>query len=500
MKRHHELSLLLAVLVLGSWMSPTIGQAPKTEPPFRAVDLKVGEKRKVDLVGGSTATVKLLDLKEVRDDARQAVREARVTVEVNGEKRVLVSATYHLPVTLGGVQIDCPVTKGCVQPKENPWALDADVRLRLWRAGSPWIQPGTFAYPAGQRWFASDTQMSNEPTFVDGGEDPKRKQIYYHWGLDLGGAEGMVPVLSATDGLAVTVGKQVLESEREGTPCTPRYDVIYIKDARGWYYRYSHLFAIDPSVKLGQPVKMGQKIGILGKEGGSGGWSHLHFDISALQPSGRYGIVEGYAFLWQAYRAEHGPEPQAVARPHHLIWSGGCVTLDATSSWSSQGPGGIARYDWTFCDGTKATSPKVQRRYEKPGRYCEALKITDYEGQIDYDFAAVLVLDRKQPDVLPPAIHAVYWPTLGIKPGDEITFKVRSFAIGPKEGREVWDFGDGSAPVAVQSDGCVESLAKDGYAVTTHRYAEPGNYLVRVERRTDRGVPAIARLKVRVGK
>ncbi len=59
---------------------------------------------------------------------------------------------------------------------------------------------------------------------------------------------------------------------------------------------------------------LGQKLGVLGKEGGSGGWSHLHFDIWARQPSGLWGIEEGYAFLWQAYEQEHSRELIAVAR------------------------------------------------------------------------------------------------------------------------------------------------------------------------------------------
>ena len=67
---------------------------------------------------------------------------------------------------------------------------------------------------------------------------------------------------------------------------------------------------------------MGQKIGLLGKEGGSGGWSHLHFDITGRQPSGKWGIIEGYAFLWEAYLREYKPKLLAVARPHHLVAAG----------------------------------------------------------------------------------------------------------------------------------------------------------------------------------
>ena len=79
-----------------------------------------------------------------------------------------------------------------------------------------------------------------------------------------------------------------------------------------------------------------------------------------------------------------------------------------------------------------------------------------------------------------------------------MTFKVRSFRIARTDGHEVWDFGDGTPSVKVQSDGNASSRAKDGYAVTTHRYEKPGHYLVRVERRNRRGEPAVAHLHVRV--
>ena len=489
------------VLVLLSCGAMVAGAAEKgsLDPLMRTVDLNVGQAAKVELCNGTTATVRLIKLVEDRDDLRQAVRRARATVEVNGQKVTLTSANYNLPVQVGGVQIDCAVTKGCVQENKNPWALDADARLRLWPAGSKWIKPGTFVYPVGQRWFASDTQMSNEPTFVDGGENPARKSVYYHWGLDFGGAEGLVEVFAATDGTVVSARTETIDSLPEGTPVSPRYDVVYVRDDRGWYYRYSHLHTIDQTIKPGVVVKMGQRIGLLGKEGGSGGWTHLHFDISAKQPSGRFGIVEGYAFVWQVYHGEHKTQLQAVARPHHVVWTGQSVTLDASRSFSKTGPDGITGYDWTFTDGTTARGKKAMRRYDRVGEYSEILKVTDKNGRTDYDFSRVLAIDPDHPDQLPPAIHVVYYPTFGIKAGDEITFKVRSFAIGAAEGKESWDFGDGSPGVRTQSDGNAVKLAKDGYAVTTHRYQEPGHYLVRVERSNARGAAAIGHVHVRVG-
>ena len=66
-----------------------------------------------------------------------------------------------------------------------------------------------------------------------------------------------------------------------------------------------------------------------------------------------------------------------------------------------------------------------------------------------------------------------------------MTFKVRSFRT--TDGEETWDFGDGTPTVTVHSDGNVNQHAPDGYAVTVHRFAKPGDYLVRVERANRRG-------------
>ena len=273
---------------------------------------------------------------------------------------------------------------------------------------------------------------------------------------------------------------------------SPGSDVVNVLDDQGWIYSYEHLQSIDPELKPGRGVRIGQKIGVLGKEGGSGGWSHLHFEIRSRQPSGRWGTQEGYAFLWQASLREQKPDVVAVARPHHLARTGERVVLDASKSWSRSGP--IARFEWSLGEGTTATGPRVERTYDRPGSYSEILKASDGQGHVDYDFAIVQVLDRSDPEMVPPTIHAAYAPTLGVKAGDPVTFKVRTFRT--TEGHETWDFGDGTPAVEVQSDGNVNAHAKDGYAVTTHRFAKPGHYLVGVSRPDQRGAAATARLHV----
>ena len=497
-----RIAMQLGLLIAATSTAAAV-ELPKLEVPFRTLDLNVGESGVVEWPGGLRTVVKLVKVDERRDNLCQAVRDARVTVAVEGREVTLTSANYRLPQTVGRVQIDCAAAKGIVLPDRknyaNPWALDTDARLRLWPAGAAWIDVKTFRYPAGQRWFATSTQMANEPVFVNGCEKPSDgKQIYYHWGLDIGGAEGQVEVTAAAESEVLSAGLATIDPEKLPPPVKKRADVVYLRDGRGWCYRYSHLHTIDPAIVPGARVRIGQRIGLLGKEGGSGGWSHLHFDISAPQPSGRWGIVEGYAFLWLASLAERPREVQAVARPHQIAWTAEDVVLDATRSWSKQGR--IVRYEWLLADGSQAAGATVRRRYDRPGAYSELLRITDAEGRVDYDATEVHIFDRDHPDRLPPSIHAVYYPTLDLKPGQPITFKVRSFRIRPDEGSERWDFGDGSPAVEVRSDGNAKTLAKDGYAVTTHAYSKPGVYLVSVRRTNDRGETASARLHVHVEK
>ena len=61
----------------------------------------------------------------------------------------------------------------------------------------------------------------------------------------------------------------------------------------------------------------------------------------------------------------------------------------------------------------------------------------------------------------------------------------------------LWDFGDGTRPVNVRSDGNAKIHDPNGYAVTTHVFAIPGDYIVRAERSSS-GYPAMAHLHVSV--
>ena len=75
---------------------------------------------------------------------------------------------------------------------------------------------------------------------------------------------------------------------------------------------------------------------------------------------------------------------------------------------------------------------------------------------------------------------------------------VKNPVIRFRDGQETWDFGDGSAPVTVRSDGCAEEKNKEGYARTQHVFQKPGDYIVRVERANERGEKATFHLFVPV--
>jgi hypothetical protein len=304
----------------------------------------------------------------------------------------------------------------------------------------------------------------------------------------------MIEVVSASSGLVVAAGKKALTDPRHRDFLKPlgyrfgRYPGdLYILDDRGWYHWYAHLQTIE--VRPGQKVKLGERVGLLGKEDDSGGWSHLHYEIWNQKPTGQPGTENVYPFLWEAYHRQHPPSLVAVAGliHHQLIAVGQTVTLDASLSKCIQGK--IARTDWILTDGTSVAKLSAKKSYERPGTYSEVLKVVDSNGNAAYDFSLIEVVNPKAPQELPPRLNANYAPTFGIQPGDPVTFKVRTW--NSKEGKETWEFGDGSPRVDVRSE--------DNYATTVHRYQKPGNYLVRVERSGAKGMKGMTHLQVRVG-
>ena len=482
-------SLLILILLASSC------RGPDELTSMRVVaELDLGEIREITLANAETVRLELLGIDLERDSLRNAVRKANVRIRVDGEELILGSGTYNLPVETGIVQIDCPVVKGYYSNSDRDhWALTGDARFRLWAAGSFLMEPGTFVYPVKQTWFASMTQSGNEPAYVDWGEDPDTKQIYYHAGHDIGGAEGMDEIVSAMDGMVISAHGDTLEGYTD-FPGDIRSDVVWILTDLGWYNRYSHLDSILPDIRPGIRLKKGRQIGYMGKQGHSGGWVHLHFElINKETATSQWGTEEAYPYLMEAYAHQYDPGVIAVARPHQLVWTEEQCTLDGSRSRSFNGD--IITYQWFFSDGSSAEGAIQKRSYFRPGEYSEILKVTDSEGNSNYDFAVIQVCDRENPGRPIPVLHAAYYPSVDIKVNDPVTFLVRTFNV--ETGQETWDFGDGSPTVSVRSEPPDRQNYTEGkYAETIHSFTKPGDYIVKVERSNSDGITASSHLHV----
>ncbi|MDP8257615.1 MAG: PKD domain-containing protein [Candidatus Alcyoniella australis] len=460
----------------------------------RVFDLRIGESVQVEFQGRDPIEIELLQVQSEFDDKRGALRRSLVQVAVNGTALWIESGNYTLPISINGVQLDCPVTADYyANSNEDRWGLQRDARLRVWRDGCPLFCADDFYYPLPQqRWMENRTQAGNEPT-----DDylPFMRSIYYHSGVDLGGVEALDTVAAATAGLVVLAHGEVLPGY-EQTPAQleqhmgrDRIDVVYLLDDRGWFYRYSHLYGAFPEVRIGEQVVAGQPIGLLGKEGSSGGWSHLHFEIICEQPSGLWGTEAAYAYLWEAYLEQHDPRLIAVARPHRYGVPGDLIELDGSRSRSMAGQ--IVEYRWHFHDGQIASGQRVSRVYDQPGFFTELLQVRDDQGNTAFDPAVVQIVHRNHLPLY-SYLHAAHYPSQQVRAGESVVFKARLIGIGG--GSEVWDFGDGSPLANTESD----SSPVGGYAQIEHSYDAAGDYLVRVQRVNKRGEPSIVRLWVRV--
>jgi len=243
---------------------------------------------------------------------------------------------------------------------------------------------------------------------------------------------------------------------------------------------------------------------VLGKEGASGGWSHLHFGIVARQPSGRYGQVEGYPLLAEAYLHEHPGSLLAVARPHRIAVVGERIELDGGRSICDGAD--IVSFRWTLHDGEVVDNARAVKTYDTEGTYSEMLTVTDARGQTAIDFCPVQILPADgNPARTPPIIQLTYYPTDDVRPGQPIAFKARTFwgrgFESNEDGLERWNFGDGTqATTRSGALGRGTACAPVDFAERWHAYKRPGRYIVTVPRRAKNGLWATAQVAVDVGK
>ena len=474
------------------------------------LQLNVNESKNITLYDGTNATIKLLDIIYDKDKVRKAVRSAKLKLSVDGEEKWLEAGNYNLPIKFKTVKIDCPIAKGYLEKGSFPhgmWRLNKEVKLRIWPINSK-INPNIVHYPIDQKWLSANTTAGLEPVEIDHDNlRPNSKgKIYYHWGFDFAGVKGITPALAGGDGIVIAAGKKGLNKPNDNdseyykdepffnVPDSisklpkPRFDRIFVRMNNGWIYRYSHLHRID--VQLGDTVKAGQVIGLLGNH-----WSdfaHIHFEVWSIDEddNNNYTLELGYPYLWESYVDTYKPKLLAIARPHKYITVGDSVTLDGLKSVSFEGE--ITNYEWTFHDGTTATGVSVTKLYDKPGYFSELLKITDDKGNVEYDFVHVTVVYANKPNYRYGYTCLSYYPTFNIKAGDELTFKGRFFNINEDE--DHWDFGDGS-PIQI-SHSNPDGDSASGYVELKHTYKKPGHYVVSFYRTTNGGMTTTSNLSI----
>lgn len=124
---------MIRVSLLTIWLSAgafTLLAQPLKMPLMRVVDLDAGESAtEVVLHNGTKAHIQLVGRSAVSDTVRGAVRHARVRLKVNRQEVELECGNYHLPVTVGAVQVDCALTKDFLSnSRTDPWGLVKDAR------------------------------------------------------------------------------------------------------------------------------------------------------------------------------------------------------------------------------------------------------------------------------------------------------------------------------------------------------------------------------------
>ncbi len=399
---------------------------------------------------GTEKTIRLVSVAEHRDSVIQLIRRAEVLIEVDGKPLRLSCASYVLPTEVGGLRIQADTT--------SDWLpLPKRVQFSIWDSSDPLVDTGLFRFPLrNYRLFSHGMQAYNEPVHLghrDG--DPKGQRFYHNYGFDLAGYDGRDEVLSCVEGVVA-----LLQPEEE--PST-----IAIEDDRGFIWEYCHLDSILPGIRIGTLLRRGQQVGILGKKGGSGNFSHLHVGCylsRAHLDAGRMcRNLNLYPWLVAAYRKEHPRGLHAVARPHHTVFIGETVAFDGSNSLAFGSK--ITSFRWIFQDGTAVNSPRAERIFQKPGLYTAALWIQDESGRRDVDFCKVKVFSRSAPEDGIPTIFMTHMPSAGIVAGRPVFF--RCWLQGTRSQPFRLDFGDGT--VIQEYSPSVE---------ITHRFRDPGIHVV----------------------
>ena len=442
------------------------------------VYLDVGESHTFRLKDGSERQVRLKSVAEHKDSVIGLLRRADVAVEIDGKPLDLVCEPYRMPTEHNGLRIQADTTSGWVNMPKR-------VQFSLWDASDPILNVQRFVFPLPRyRLFSHGTQGHNEPVHLgDRDGDPDGQRFYHDYGFDLAGFEGKEPVVSCIDGTVL------LADPPSGT--------LAIEDDRGIVVHFGHLDSILPAIRPGAKVSRGQNVGVVGRKGASGNFSHLHVGIFLSPDRFREDrpcrAINLYPWLVEAYRHAAGTKLFAVARPHLAVRTGQPVRFDGTRSLAFGSS--LTSYRWEFPGGgreemgtgsertrgnggkTKSgeapvpissqavRGPRAERVFDSPGTYSAALWVEDSRGLRDVDFATVRVYSNDKPEGVMPTLFVTYAPSREVRVDQPLSFR-----IWP-QGRDIdairIDFGDGRIVEHYQP-----------YTPLTHRFKTPGIHVV----------------------
>jgi murein DD-endopeptidase MepM/ murein hydrolase activator NlpD len=431
--------------------------------------LNVNETYVFKLRGGAQRAVRLVSVREHRDRVVNLMRRAEVRLEIDGRPLDLVCEPYVMPTETAGLRLQVDSTSG--------WGnIPKQVQLSLWDARDPIVDTKKFVFPIrNYRLFSHGTQAYNEPVHLGAGDDDPAGQRFYHdYGFDIAGFEGGEDVLSAVEGKVVSFWPS------RDDVCT-----VIIQDRTGLNWEHAHLKSIEPEIMLNTQVARGQKIGVLGKNGPSGNFSHLHLGIylsmQDLEVDNRSKRLNLYPWLVTAYKAQHPKALLAVARPHHIALTGEKVVLDGSHSLA-WGGGKIVSYLWVFPDGQTVNNIRAEKTFDRPGAYVAELWVKDDHGAEDVDFCQIKVFTKDNPEKGIPHIYMSYTPTEEIRPDQPVRFRF-------------WIQGSGGGPIRVDFDDGTRLENYQEYSEFQHRFKTPGIHVVTAQCEAD-GKPIVQKLKV----
>jgi len=432
----------------------------------RIVCLDVGESYRFQPHDGTTRTLRLVSAEDKRDTVIGLVRQATVRVTVDGQPLELSCMPYTMPTEIGHLRLQADLTSGWFDE------LPGRAQFSIWDARDPIVDTNRFCFPIRQyRMFSHALQAYNEVVHAGKADgDPQGGRFYHGYGFDLAGYEGRETVVACTDGRIVQLWPNADDASS-----------VVIEGVGGVVWEAAHLESAASGLRLGQTVRQGQPVGILGKRGASGNFAHLHMGVfpskAHLEAHTRTQRLNLYPWLVTAYLQQTPQRMFAIARPHHTIRTGESVQFDAGRSIALDSK--IVSYRWEFHDGEAVEGIRATKQFGQRGVYIATLRIKDDRGKESIDFCKIKVFSRTAPEATMPSIFMTHTPTQGGTAPCTVTIRC-------------WTQSDADAPMQLDfGDGYYRSVY-DSYAEVTHQFDTPGNHIVTATA-TINGLPVMQR-------